>query len=156
MDYGPRGAGQLDELVRVQRVKTLVRDSRPNPEYEDIVPGGTAQNIADSLRYASVVVKDGDTDQEYVQLQGEVTRRMYQVRMRHEPDISTHSRLVWRGVFLYVQAVDHQTERRSGGGYSVLTCVHNGDEKSETLPGGSVSGGPTPNSSGEISVNPIE
>ena len=154
-DFGPRGAGQFDEIVRVQRVKQATSDFQTNPEYEDIVPGGTVQNITDSQRYCSVTPLEGETNQEVSPMMGDITQARYRVRMWHEPTITTQYRFVWRGVFLNVQSVDHQTERRVGAGYSVFVCVHSADQLNETLAGGSTAGGGAPNTSGEIGTDPL-
>lgn len=153
-EFGPRGAGQLDEVVRIQRVSVATADFQTNPTYEDIVPGGTPESIAASQSFASVEQLQGETNQEVSPMAGDVTHSRYHVRLRHRPEITTKHRFIWRGVFLNIQSADHQTERRAG--YSDFTCLHAGDEGSETLPGGSVAGGPAPNQSGETVVDPIQ
>lgn len=153
-DFGPRGAGQLDEVVRVQRVTVATADLQTNPTYDDIVTGGTPETVAASQRFASILLLEGETKQEVPSMAGDVTQTRYRVRLRHMPEVTTHYRFVWRGVFLNIESADHQTERRAG--YSEFVCVHNADQPNESLTGGSVAGGGTPNTSGEISTLPIQ
>lgn len=156
-DYGPRGAGQLDERVRVQRVKTKTSNRSPDEVWEDIVPGGTTETIASSTRFASVTAR-AVANEETAQFQttSKGTRKEYDVRLRHIPEVTAEHRFLWRGIILNISSVDHQTERRSGGGYSNFVCVSAGNAHEETIDGGTTVGGsPEPNSSGEIVNLPI-
>lgn len=157
-DFGPRGAGQLDERVRIQHLKTKTHRRSQDPVWEDLVPGGSAQNIEDSTVYASVTPR-ASVNEENAQFQttSKNTRKEYDVRMYHNPQLTVDEhRLIWRGLILNITAADHQTERRSGPGYSTLVCVAVGNAPVETLEGGStVGGGPEPNTSGEIVNAPI-
>lgn len=157
-DYGPRGAGQFDEQVRIQRRSGTVTRHEPQGTYEDFVPGNTVETIAASTRLACVTPIGGNSDeQSQISNLATTTVKKYIVRLRHFPEITTHWRMLWRGIVLNVDATDHQTERRSGSGYSVLTCVFAGNAPVETLGDGSTVGGaPEPNSSGNISTLPID
>lgn len=157
-DWAPRGAGQLDERVRIQRIKTKTHRRAQDPTWEDIVPGGTAQNIADSTYWASVTPR-ASASEEGAQFQTTSinTKKTYDVRLRHMPEIAADRyRLLWRGLILNVKATDHQTERRTGTGYSNLVCLSVGNAPVETLEDGSTAGGaPEPNTSGEVVNLPI-
>lgn len=159
-DFGPRGAGQLDERVRIQHLKTKTHRRSQDPVWEDLVPGGSAQNIEDSTVYASVTPRGGaSVSEENTQFQttSKNTRKEYDVRMYHNPQLAADEhRLLWRGLILNITSADHQTERRSGPGYSTLACIAVGNAPVETLEGGStVGGGPEPNQIGDVANVPI-
>lgn len=144
--FGPVGGGQLDELVRVQRRSQAVRAGTPEAIYEDIVPGGSAEQIAASTKYASVVRDQRSDEEQEVRVgNGEVTFDRYIVKIRLDLAISTAHRLLWRRKILNITSVDSQTMRREGGGYTLLHCLQAGDAPLESVAGGGQVGGTTGN-----------
>jgi len=154
-DFGPRGAGQFDEIVRVQRPSATRFSGKQDTTWDDLVSGGTPESIAASQRYVSIVARNSENEEAaQFAATSKTSRKVYDVRMWHEPTISTQYRFLWRGQILNISESDHQSERRAG--YSTFVCVSVGNAPAETLGDGStIGGGPEPNTSGEISNLPI-
>ena len=134
--FGAKGGGQLDEIVRVQKPSQVVRAHTPETLWEDLVPGGTEQNIADSTFWASVVVVP-DAMQEVAAEIGApatVARTRVRIQMRHIEVVQLYYRLLWRGKIVNLTSIDHDTRRREG--YSMLQGIIAGDAPVESVAGG--------------------
>ncbi len=111
------GAGQLDEIIYLQKATTTSPDGAVTKTWDDVDDPGTSPRTPE---WAEVISEKGTDSFEAARRNAEQTIR---VKIRYRDDVSTEWRLEWESEFYYVSYVD-QSSRRAG--YTWITAKSSG------------------------------